>query len=348
MFRLTHRMESVTVFGKYLKIYRLKNGLTQSQAVTKLNLLGGDLSNIDKVTLSRWERGTTKPTISRSIRVLREFTNDLEPYISELSREQRKEITSKNRIDQFDMLMNNKYHSLNNLISRVNYQSILNTEHNKVCECPIGGSNDNKTINSILQFHEQTTDEYVTHGLSKIDFLSYCNQKRFIAYKYVDSMTGELLAHNIGTIFTPESMNSEIEKLNRKSIDEIDLRKTVPYNTNRQLVYFAASQHSLYERPFRLQLNREFRFLVKHANITGYYATVAISSSAKILEKMGFSVVSCENKSATGAIKVGKHNYSKALMYISTDQLFAQPEFLNLLTRCQDCPTPCSVISQRC
>ena len=338
----------MTVFGEYLKKYRIAHEMTQSQAATKLNLLGEDLSNIDTVTLSRWERGTTKPTLSRSIRVLREFTNDLEPYLSEVSRLQQQEITSKNRIDQFDILMEEKYHSLNNLIARANYQSSSMIEHNAVCECPIDQSNDNETINSVLLFHEQTSDDYLKHGLSKIDLLSYCNQKRFIAYKYVDSITGKLLGHNIGTIFTPEGMNSEIEILDRKSIDEIDFRKTVPYTQTRKLIYFATSQHSLYERPFRLQLNREFRFLAKRANITDYYTTVAINSSAEVLERMGFSVVSYEKKSANGAIKVGKHHYSKALMHIKTSQLFAQPEFLNLLTKCQTCSNPCSVSSKRC
>ncbi|PTQ06000.1 helix-turn-helix domain-containing protein [Vibrio sp. ZF 223] len=336
------------MFGEYLKKYRIANELTQSQAATKLNLLGGDLSNIDTVTLSRWERGTTKPTLSRSIRVLREFTNDLEPYLSKVSHLQHQDPSSKNRVAQFDSLMEEKYHSLNNLLARANYQSTSMIEHNPVCECPIGNSNDSETVNSVLLFHEQTSDEYMKHGLKKIDFLNYCNEKRFIAYKYVDSITGELLGHNVGAIFTLKGMSSEVEMLAQKSIDEIDFRKTVPYNQSRNLAYFAASQHSLYERPFRLQLNREFRFLANHANITDYYTTVAINSSAKVLEKMGLSVVSYEKKSTNGAIKIGKHNYSKALMHIKTSQLLAQPEFLNLLTGCQTCSNPCSTSSKGC
>ncbi|ANP77854.1 helix-turn-helix transcriptional regulator [Vibrio sp. 10N.222.52.C3] len=336
------------MFGEYLKKYRIANELTQRQAATKLNLLGGDLSNIDTVTLSRWERGTTKPTLSRSIRVLREFTNDLEPYLSKVSHLQHQDPSSKNRVDQFNTLMEEKYRSLNNLIARANYQSTSMIEHNPVCEYPIGNSNDSEIVNSVLVFHEKTSDENIKHGLYKIDFLNYCNEKRFIAYKYVDSVTGELLGHNIGTIFTTEGMISEIETLSQKSIDEIDLRKTVPYNKSRKLAYFAVSQHSLYERPFRLQLNREFRFLAKRANITDYYTTVAIKSSAEVLEKMGFSVVSYEKKSTNGAIKIGKHYYSKALMHIKTSQLFTQPEFLNLLTGCQTCSNPCSISSQCC
>ncbi|CAH6781507.1 Helix-turn-helix transcriptional regulator [Vibrio chagasii] len=336
------------MFGKYLKKHRIANQLTQSQAATKLNLLGGDLSNIDTVTLSRWERGMTKPTTSRSIRVLREFTNNLEPYLSELSREQRKDLISKNRIDQFDILMNKKYNSLHNLITKANYQSTLDRGRIHVCECPINCSNDADTVNSVLLFHEQTSDEYISHSLNKIDFLNYCSQNRLIAFKYVHSGTGELLGHNIGAILTPEAMASEIKKLNNKSIDEIDLRITTPYSESRRLAYFAASQHSLYEQPFRLQLYREFKFLAEHANITDYYATVAVESSAQILEKMGFSVVAYEQKSEGGPIKIGKNRYSKALMHIETSQLFAQPEFLNLLTKCEDCLTPCSTSSTCC
>lgn len=336
------------MFGEYLKKYRIANGLTQNQAVAKLNLLGGDLTNIDNVTFSRWERGATTPTLKRSIRVLREFTNNLEPYLSETSRLRQQEPIRKIRIEELDMMMKKKYYNLNSLIARANYHSTSITKHNVVSEYSIGTSNntDPDTIQSVLLFHKQTSDDYTKHGLRKIDVLNYCNQKRLVAYKYVDNITGELLGHNVGAIFTPEVMHSEIETLNQKSIDEIDLRRTVPYSQNRKLVYFLASQHSLYERPFKRQIHRVFKFLAEHANITDCYTTVSISSSVELLEKMGFSIISYEKKSTNGAIKVGMYQYSKAIMHIKTSQLFAQPEFLHLLKDCQICSVPCSVNSQ--
>ncbi|EGQ8092878.1 helix-turn-helix domain-containing protein [Vibrio vulnificus] len=336
------------MFGEYLKKYRIANNLTQSQAAAKLNLLGGDLSNIDTVTFSRWERGITKPTISRSIRVLREFSNNLEPYLSDLSRIQRKEISSRVRIEEFDMVMNSKYRSLNSLILRANYQAATPMKATPICECPIGSTRDSEAVNAILQFHEQTSDEFVTHGLNKIDFLDYCRRQRLIAYKYIDNSNGELIGHNVGAIFTPEIMLSELNNLNANYIDEIDLKKTTPYGENRRLAYYAISQHSLNERAFRLQLYREIKFLASHANITEYYAAVVLESSVQLLEKMGFSVVAYENKSETGAIKIGKNSYSKALMHIEMSQFFSQPEILNLLTKCEECLTPCSIKSPCC
>lgn len=330
------------LFGKYLKRYRVESGLTQAQAAIKLNLVGGDLANIDAVTFSRWERGTTKPTIARSIRVLREFTNNLEQYLSDLSREQKTLNPTKYRVDQFDLIMDQKYKSLNSLVNRASYKTLFTQPHNLICECPIGSQHDQKVIDDIHRFHTQTSSEYIMHGLQKIDLLDYCANNRVIAYKYVDSITHELLGHNIGAIFSHESFESEIQSLNEKSIDEIDLRKTTPYAPNKKLAYYAASQHSLYERPFRLQLHREFKYLAQRANITDYYATVAVKSSVDLLEKMGFSLVAYEEKSPTGVIKIGKSSYSRAIMHIETVHLFAQPEFLNLLTQCQDCPNSCS------
>lgn len=337
------------LFGKYLKKYRVENGLTQAQAAIKLNLIGGALANIDTVTFSRWERGTTKPTTTRSIRVLREFTNDLEPYLSELSREQKLQNSNQERVSQFDLIMDQKYSSLNSLVHRANYKTSLNQSHNLICECPICNTeHDQKVVDDIHRFHNQTSNDHVIHGLKKIDLLNYCVNNRLIAYKYVDSETSDLLGHNIGAIFNHEAFESEVEKLKDKSIDEIDLRRTTPYSSNKKLTYYAASQHSLYERPFRLQLYREFKYLAQRANITDYYTTVAVKSSVDLLEKMGFSLVAYEQKSPTGAIKLGKTSYSRAVMHVETVHLFAQPEYLNLLTQCKDCEHPCSKSLSNC
>ncbi|MGD8115523.1 helix-turn-helix domain-containing protein [Vibrio sp. TRT 29B02] len=336
------------LFGMYLKKYRLEAGLTQVQAATKLNLLGGDLTNIDPVTFSRWERGMTKPTIARSIRVLREFTNNLEQYLSDLSREQKSLNRTKDRIDQFDLILEQKYRSLNSLVNRASYNKLLTQPHNLICECPIYSQHDQKAVDDIYRFHSQTSSEHVMHGLQKIDLLDYCADNRILAYKYVNTASNDLIGHNIGAIFTHKSFESEIINLNTKSINEIDLRKTIPYTPNKKFVYYALSQHSLFERPFRLQLHREFKYLSQRANITDYYAAVVVKSSVDVLEKMGFSVVAYEEKTPTGAIKIGKNSYSRAIMHIETAQLFAQPEFLNLLTQCKDCQNPCSVSSSGC
>ncbi|MGR5335304.1 helix-turn-helix domain-containing protein [Vibrio gigantis] len=336
------------LFGKYLRRYRVENELTQAQAAIKLNLTGGDLANIDTVSLSRWERGTTKPTITRSIRVLREFTNNLEPYLTELSHEQMQLNPVQERINQFDDVMEEKYNSLNSLVHRANYKTSLSQPHNLICECPILSQCEQNVIQDIHNFHAQTSADNVIHGLQKIDLLDYCANNRLIAYKYVDSMTNNLLGHNIGAIFKSDSFESEVESLDKKTINEIDLRKTTPYTPNKKLIFYSASHHSLYKRPFRLQLHREFKYLAQRANITDYYTTVAVKSSVDLLKKMGFSFVAYEKRSPTGSIKIGKYNYSRAIMHIKTVDLLAQPEFMNLLTQCKFCASPCSISSTSC
>lgn len=336
------------LFGKYLKKYRIESGLTQTQTAAKLNLVGGDLSNIDAVTFSRWERGTTNPTIARSIRVLRELTNDLEGYLSELSHEQKSLKAIQERVNHFDLIMDKKYNSLNAMVNRADYKTSPVQSHNLICECPICHPSDQSVIDDILRFHTQTSAESVKHGLMYINLIEYQSANKVNAYKYIDSITHELLGHNIGVLFSHEAFESEINSLKEKTIDEIDLRKAASYNPKKKFVYYAVSQHSLYERPFRLQLHREFKYLARRANITDYYATVAVKSSVTLLEKMGFTLVAYEEKSPVGAIKIGKSTYSRAIMHIDTSQLFAQPEFLNLLTNCETCINPCYKHSDKC
>jgi transcriptional regulator with XRE-family HTH domain len=69
------------MFGDYLKQLRVQQGLTQRELATKLNLSNPEFVSVDSVSVSRWERNTTTPNTIKAIKVLRELTLDLKPFI---------------------------------------------------------------------------------------------------------------------------------------------------------------------------------------------------------------------------------------------------------------------------
>lgn len=323
------------MFGNYLKSIRTALNLTQEQAAIKLNLMGGDLTNIDCVTFSRWERGITQPSLSRRVRVLRAFGNDLYPYLCSLTDGQ----PLKDEIDRFELTLKQRYQDTTTIVSGIDYYSVRPTEQKPIIEEPLSSANEQEFINNLNNFHKQITNENIIHNLSVIDLVEYHRDQRAIAFKYYSDH--ELVGHNIGMFFTEAGIEAEIQRIktNKIPIDNIDLRNTKALKDKGSFAYYAISQHSKNERVFRMQLHTEFTFLAQNANIHQYYTSVTLKSSVDIMLKMGFTVVAYEGESPVGAIKVGSRRYNRAIMYIETSELFSQPEFLYLLTRCGICST---------
>lgn len=78
-------------FWALLKKIRLSKGLTQSELVT----------NLDIVTINWWERCATKPSVFKSIKVLRALTNDLTPYLMNLQNKSNDNVLKKIARERF-------------------------------------------------------------------------------------------------------------------------------------------------------------------------------------------------------------------------------------------------------
>ena len=60
-------------FNDYLKTCRERYGLTQEQLVQELYNANDEFSGLNPSTLSRWERGTTRPSLSRQVSIIKLF-----------------------------------------------------------------------------------------------------------------------------------------------------------------------------------------------------------------------------------------------------------------------------------
>ncbi|MGR5448055.1 helix-turn-helix domain-containing protein [Vibrio jasicida] len=64
-------------FAIYLKNIRAEKDLTQQEMIDYLMTVDSTFSKLDITTLSRWERGTTKPKLSKQLMVARAFHSDV-------------------------------------------------------------------------------------------------------------------------------------------------------------------------------------------------------------------------------------------------------------------------------
>ncbi len=194
------------MFGSYLKSIRTTLGLTQEQASIRLNLLGGDLANIDCVTFSRWERGITQPSLSRRVRVLRAFENNLLPYLCNLGLD----TPLKDEVEQFELSLKQRYQDAMSIISGIDYKNAYPVVYDHIEEEELSQNNEQEFINSLNNFHNQLKSLNIKHSLATIDLVEYQKDNRAIAYKYLSK--GELVGHNIGMFFTVPTLENELDR----------------------------------------------------------------------------------------------------------------------------------------
>ncbi len=58
------------MFGEIIRSFRKQSGLSQLDFVNALQKSSSNFDNLDVVTLSRWERGATKPHLNRQNEIL--------------------------------------------------------------------------------------------------------------------------------------------------------------------------------------------------------------------------------------------------------------------------------------
>ncbi|WP_372384047.1 helix-turn-helix domain-containing protein [Vibrio sp. BS-M-Sm-2] len=64
------QQQIIKMFGEIIKNFRVRNGLSQTAFVDLVQRSNSTFSNLDVVTLSRWERGVTKPHLTRQNELL--------------------------------------------------------------------------------------------------------------------------------------------------------------------------------------------------------------------------------------------------------------------------------------
>lgn len=316
-----------STFGQLLRSIRHSNGDSQSDLATKLNLSSKELSNVDTVTISRWERGVTAPSASKSIRILRCLTDDLYDFILSLP--------SDATLDNFNVSMRKKFESLSSRIISANYEYIPYLYKFKIVEKPLISEHKDPIIDKLRNYHYKI--RYLKDDLKGVDLEANHREGKLLGYKYIDLLSNNILGHKIAFIFEKQT----IERLLADKGLHIDLTRSVPYTKLKPYAYFSFHKFALNEQVLRRQIIGEFNYLAKRANIHSYYVSIAVESTARFLESLNFQVAAFSEPSDLGIVKIGSKKYSRVIMYIDTSELLSNKEVIKILTFCDSCSSPC-------
>ena len=304
------------MFGEYLKELRVSLGLTQSELAVKLNLADEEFRSVDVVTLSRWERGKTKPTLAKCLRILRCLQVDLSDFYELIPNPNETRL-----LDEFAQLrFDNKMIKLSSL----NYETPKRPQLPLITEMPLLLKDDDKILCSLKAFYE--TASYIPKGLFDINLYDYQRNKRAI-FKRFTTESGQLIGHSLSFIFESDYFNKVTHS---KSVD-IDLKKTVSYKNTTNLAVCNYHRHSSNFEVFRCMLVSQYINLIRHSNVKSYYFFNALPESGQFLERLGFDKIAFDVESETGGFKLGSRSFEHCLYEIDTATLLSQPEIITLI-----------------
>ena len=308
------------MFGEYLKELRVSLGLTQSELAVKLNLADEEFRSVDVVTLSRWERGKTKPTLAKCLRILRCLQVDLSDFYELIPNPNETRL-----LDEFAQLrFDNKMIKLSSL----NYETPKRPQLPLITEMPLLLKDDDKILCSLKAFYE--TASYIPNGLFDINLYDYQRNKRAI-FKRFTTESGQLIGHSLSFIFESDYFNKVTHS---KSVD-IDLKKTVSYKNTTNLAVCNYHRHSSNFEVFRCMLVSQYINLIRYSNVKSYYFFNALPESGQFLERLGFDKIAFDVESETGGFKLGSRSFEHCLYEIDTATLLSQPEIITLIKTTQ-------------
>ncbi|EGU47392.1 hypothetical protein VIOR3934_17958 [Vibrio orientalis CIP 102891 = ATCC 33934] len=190
------------MFSKHLRILRKNLNLSQHQLATKLNLASDEFLSIDANTVSRWERGIIKPTLSKQLRILRCFTTDLMPYLKSLNHP----ISS----DKLNRLLYTRFQNVNIRLATASYKKTAIEKKIAIEEMPLFDAPNDHTIDDIKYLHTELDIGYP--GLFDINLYQYHRDKKAIGKKFINKDTKALIGHSVSLIFDGGFIESSVKK----------------------------------------------------------------------------------------------------------------------------------------
>ena len=308
------------MFGQYLKQLRLERGLTQKDLCALLNLSDAELASIDAVTISRWERGITKPHASKSIKILRTLTLDLVPYL-----------VSRSKYSPQDSIVNrivfDRFNSINALIQTSSYTVPRLPPNPKVVEKRLNLMEAESVLENIRIF--LSTSELCYPNLDQLDLYQLYRDDRLLLKVYIDQDSLEIVGHNLSVFFEV----SELESRLKTPYDLLPFRKVVPYTTNSKLAICNLSRFAANRYAFEKVHGDFVKFVARHSNIHIYYHYLNSPLLFNYLVEIGAEKVGYDTLDPYGVVKVGNQSFRNCLLKIDTATILARPEIAELVKK---------------
>ncbi|MFN1532055.1 MULTISPECIES: helix-turn-helix domain-containing protein [Vibrio harveyi group] len=305
------------MFGDYLKQLRVQHGLTQRELATKLNLSSPEFTSVDSVTISRWERNATTPNSVKAIKVLRQLTLDLKPYLLTI------EASSEGTI--LDDILYDRFHSQRALLMSSEYEELKPQKDTKIIEESMFSNETADHASRLKNFFINADAHYP--GLIDLDLLSFHKEDKVIANVYLDEESHKVRGHSISFLFKIE----DLESLFTRPEHTLPFSLAKPYTENRELALCCLSRYAANQQVFMMLHPTLVDYLAARSNITSLYYYSFDNQFSEYLVSLGAEKVAYDSPDKSGSVTIGKTAYRKCLLKIDTSILLAQSSMIYLL-----------------
>ncbi|AUW05279.1 helix-turn-helix domain-containing protein [Vibrio campbellii] len=305
------------MFGDYLKQLRVQQGLTQRELATKLNLANPEFASVDSVTVSRWERNTTTPNTIKAIKVLRELTLDLKPFL--LS------IPSPEDETFLDDILYTRFRSQRALLMMSDYEELKPSEEIEITEETLFEDEVDAHLTRLKNFFLNADAHYP--GMIDLDFLTMHEEKKLIAKVYKDSASQKVRGHSISFLFRVEDLDTCFSTPHQT----LPFNLARAYSEARELALCCLSRYATSEQVFMILHPTLVDYIAQRSNITQLYYYAFDNQFTDYLVSLGAEKIAYDTPDKIGSVKIGKTAYRKCLLKVDTAVLLAQPSIISLL-----------------
>ncbi|WP_045495334.1 helix-turn-helix domain-containing protein [Vibrio hyugaensis] len=305
------------MFGAYLKQVREDIGLTQKALAAKLNLANTEFASIDPVTISRWERGSTAPTVIKAIKVLRVLTTDLMPYLSLLP----------------DKVDNNLFEEIAEHRFKSPWARLMMSSYDapppvgKILDCPLLESRQDNYLANLKHFFDSI--DLDNKAIFDIDLYQYQLEQKSCSRKFIDQTTKEILGHRITFLFDA----NELKQYLSSPYLAIPLQQSRSYSSSRIMAMCTVSRYSSNEAVFWVNSASGARFVATHANIHDIYFYAIDQWSVNYMESLGAEKITFDTPHDDGVIKIGNQSFRRCLYRVDSANWLSRSEVISLLKK---------------
>lgn len=308
------------MFGEYLKKVRHSLNLTQKELAIKLNLADEEFESLDVVTLSRWERGKTKPPLVKCLRILRCLQLDLSDFYNLIPNPNETQLTNEFFRIRFDNALIR--------VSSSNYELATKPLPQLIIEQPLLNEDNDRILDNLKAFYENA--DYVPRGLFNISLYDYHKNRRAMCKKFT-TKDGKLIGHSISFLFEEEYFDSSIHSKKLK----IDLTKATNYRVGTKFAVCNYNRYASNIDVFRCMFVSQCINLLKYSNLHRYYFLNIIPEGGRYLELLGFNKVAFDIESDNGEFNLGDRLFERCLYEIDASKLLSHPEIITLIKTTQ-------------
>jgi len=266
-------VSSILQFNNYLKSCRERYELTQEQLVQKLYNTHDVFEGLDVNTYSRWERGSTKPSMDKQIKIVSLFSTLSNTVLSCFNTMQKEDVeTELCKMGVHNLIGYSKEHILN-----------FPTKSFRVDDISIKHLRSNSDIDTVLQM-PYTVIENLTGNVYN---LSYENIKSWAQHPSNLFLVSEYQGQFYGLLFTLRLKPHVFQKIidftmNINDIKEDDFAGFDEMGSNFPMAFFAYNDKSS-----TLLILRYYAHLIANQDVIANIGTTPLLDGAKkIVQKM--------------------------------------------------------------